>query len=92
MRIVSLSPDAGPVPTSIFPAEPKFSCEGLRFVNPDPFPLKLPVMVPAEKFPDASRFTIVLAVFALVAALAALAPLATFAADCPPTATTVVAP
>jgi hypothetical protein len=52
-----------------------------KFVNAEPLPVKLvAVMVEAEKFPDASRATIVLAVLALVAALAATAPLATLAA------------
>src|SRR5207244_1439393 len=40
-------------------------------------PLRAPVIVPAEKLPEASRLTIVLAVLALVAALASAAPPAT---------------
>jgi hypothetical protein len=48
--------------------------------------------VPALKFPEASLFTIVLAVLASVAALAALAPEAMFAADTSPTVLTTVAP
>src|SRR5262249_32631061 len=51
----------------------------------------LALMVPAEKFPLASRLTSVFGVLALVAALAALAPLATAAAVCPPTLPTTVA-
>ena len=47
---------------------------------------------PAAKLPDASRLTIVLAVFRLVAALANTVAAATFAADCPPTKLTTVAP
>jgi len=46
---------------------------------------------PAENPPDAVRFTIALAVFALVAALASTVAAATFAADCPPTKLTTVA-
>src|ERR1035437_1328386 len=42
-------------------------------------PARFAVTVPAEKFPLASRCTMVFTVFALVAALAALAPLATLA-------------
>ena len=53
-------------------------------------PDKLAVIVPAEKLPEASRFTSALGVFALVAALAALAAPATLAADCPPTLETTV--
>lgn len=56
-------------------------------------PARLAVIVPAVKFPLASRFTMVLAVFAFVAALARFAPAATFAAVTPPTgAATTVAP
>src|SRR4029434_977283 len=49
-------------------------------------------IAPAEKLPDASRFTIALAVFALVAALASTVAAATLAAVCPPTKLTTVAP
>ena len=69
--------------------------------SPDKLPVKLPakvavpfnvaVIVPALKFPDAFRFTIVFAVFALVAAFAAELPDATFAAVWPPTKLTTVA-
>ena len=45
-------------------------------------PVKFAVIVPALKLPEASRFTIVLAVFAEVAALARTEPAATLAADC----------
>src|SRR5579863_3545275 len=55
-------------------------------------PLKLAVIVPAEKLPDASRYTMVLGVLAFVAAFANTAPDATFAAVCPPTVLTTVAP
>jgi hypothetical protein len=48
--------------------------------------------VPALKFPEASLFTILLAVLASVAALAAFAPEATFVADTVPTVLTTVAP
>ena len=58
---------------------------------PVTLPTRLAVMVPAEKLPDASRFTIVLAVLAFVAELAALVPDATLAADWPPTKLTTVA-
>ena len=51
----------------------------------DAVPVRFAVIVPAEKLPEASRFTIVFAVFALVAAFAALEPEATFAAVTPPT-------
>src|SRR5579863_7563997 len=54
-------------------------------------PLKLAVMVPAEKLPDASRFTMALAALRFVAALARTAPAATFEAVCPPTVLTTVA-
>jgi hypothetical protein len=57
----------------------------------DALPLSEPVIVPAVKLPDASRFTIVEAVFRFVAALAEFAPDATLAADTPPTAETTVA-
>jgi len=47
-----------------------------RLVKPAPPPVKLvAVMLPAEKFPLASRATIVPGALVLVAALAALAPL-----------------
>ena len=52
-------------------------------------PLKAAVIVPAVKFPEASLFTIVLAVFKLVAALAAVVAEATFAAVAPPTSGTL---
>src|ERR1051325_11663773 len=73
----------GSVPSETLPA--------LRLVKLAPLPLKLvAVTVPAVKLPEASRLTMVLAVFALVAALAALAPLATAAAaSCPTLATDV---
>ena len=48
-------------------------------------------MVPAEKLPDASRFTIVLTVLRFVAALASTVAAATLAAVCPPTELTTVA-
>lgn len=51
----------------------------------------LAVTVPAVKFPDASRRTIVEAVLLEVAALAKLAPEATLAAVTPPTEETTVA-
>jgi len=54
-------------------------------------PLSAAVIVPAEKLPEASRLTMVLAVLALVAALAAVVAEATFAAVCPPTVDTTVA-
>src|SRR4029434_10474865 len=50
------------------------------------------LIVLAEKLPDASRFTIALAVFALVAALASTVAAAILAAVCPPTKLTTVAP
>src|ERR1039458_8115771 len=55
---------------------------------------KLPPKVtdPAEKLPLPSRLTRLFGVLALVAALAAMVPLATFAAVCPPTEATTVAP
>jgi hypothetical protein len=53
-------------------------------------PLRLPVIVPAAKFPDASRFTIMLAVFVEVALLAACVPVATFVDVWPPTDETTV--
>lgn len=55
------------------------------------FPLKLAVMVPAEKLPEASLRTTVEAELALVAELASETPEATLAADCPPTEETTVA-
>ena len=58
----------------------------------DASPVKLAVIVPAEKLPDASRFTIALAVLAFVAAFASNVAAATLAAVCPPTALTTVAP
>ncbi len=73
----------------------------LRLVTADPLPESVPekvppekvvaVIVPAVKFPDASRLTIVEAPFAFVALFAALAPEATFAAETPPTLFTVAA-
>ena len=90
------------VPVKVTPPCPlvsgtAFNAVNGRFVNAEPSPVNAPfklvaVIVPAEKFPDASRFTMVLTVFALVAALAALTPLATLAAVCPPTVATTVAP
>jgi hypothetical protein len=55
------------------------------FVSPEPSPLTVPwklvaVTIPAERFPEPSRATMVLGVFALVAALAAITPLAILAA------------
>jgi len=47
---------------------------------------------PAAKLPLASRFTIVLAVLRFVAAFARTVAAATFAAVCPPTVLTTVAP
>src|ERR1035441_492914 len=47
---------------------------------------------PAEKLPPPSRLTRVLGRLELVAALAAMTPVATFAAVCPPTEATTVAP
>lgn len=55
------------------------------------FPLKLPVIVPAVKFPEESLFTIVEAVFALVAALAKTVAVLTAEAVEPPTEATTVA-
>src|SRR5271163_564644 len=64
-----------------------------KFVNPPPSPAKeLAVIAPAAKLPDPSRITMVPGVFVLVAEMAALAAPATFAADCPPTLETTVAP
>src|ERR1041385_894274 len=64
----------------------------IRFVRPEPLPLKLPaVITPAEKLPDPSRFTRVPAMLEFVAAFAAFAPAATFATDRPPTIETNVA-
>lgn len=54
-------------------------------------PLRSAVIVPAEKLPEASRLTMVLAVLLFVAALAAPAPLATLAALAPPILLTTVA-
>ena len=54
-------------------------------------PFRTPVMMPAEKFPLASRVTSVLAVFAEAAVLARVAPAAMFAALRPPTVDTTVA-
>jgi len=66
---------------------------------PVTFPVRLPVtlpvsaaaIVPALKFPDPSRLTMVLIVSAFVAALASKDPAAIVAAVCPPTRLTVVA-
>lgn len=58
---------------------------------PVTLPIKAAVIVPAEKLPEASRLTIVLAVLALVAALAATVAVATLAAVWPPTVLTTVA-
>lgn len=55
------------------------------------FPIKFAVMVPAEKFPDASLFTIVETVLEGVAAFAEFAPDATEDAPTPPTEDTTVA-
>jgi hypothetical protein len=69
-----------------------------RLVTADPLPEKVPpekvvaVIVPAEKFPDASRFTIVEATFKLVALLAVVAPEATLVAVIPPTLLITAAP
>ena len=66
------SPETAVAPISTLPLAPKFNCAAERFVRADPLPLKFAVIVPAEKFPDASRLTIVFAVLALVAEFAAL--------------------
>ena len=50
--------------------------EVLPLMSPVTLPVRLEVMVPAEKFPDPSRLTIVLTVFALVAASVAAADVA----------------
>lgn len=55
-------------------------------------PFRVPVMIPAEKFPLASRATSVLAVFAAVELLARVAPAAIFAALMPLTVEITVAP
>jgi len=54
-------------------------------------PIKLAVIVPAVKLPEASRCTIVFGVLVLVAALAAVVADETLAAVCPPTVDTTVA-
>jgi hypothetical protein len=73
---------------TVVPVVPSFVyCAAMALVPIWRFPLS--VTVPALKFPEASRFTIVLAVFALVAAFAAFAPPATFAVVTPPTVATV---
>jgi hypothetical protein len=51
----------------------------------------VPVIVPAEKLPEESRFTIVLAVLLFVALFAAVVAVATLAAVWPPTLLTAVA-
>jgi hypothetical protein len=58
--------------------------------SPVAVPVKLAVIVPAEKFPEESRFTIVEAVFKLVAAFAASSAECTLAALLPPTEATTV--
>ncbi len=73
----------------------------LRLVTADPLPEKVPekvppenvvaVIVPAVKFPDASRLTIVEATLRFVALFAALAPETTWEAETPPTLFTVAA-
>jgi len=79
-------------------AVPAGSCKAPVMVSPifatfpDAVPVKAPVIVPAEKLPEASRLTIVLGVLALVAALAAVVAEATLAAVCPPTVDTTVTP
>jgi len=55
-------------------------------------PSKLAVIMFAIKLPDASRLTIASLVFALVASFASMVAAATFAAVCPPTSLTTVAP
>ena len=54
-------------------------------------PVRFAVTVPAEKFPDTSRLTMVLAVLLFVAAFAASSAECTFAAVEPPTELTVAA-
>jgi hypothetical protein len=56
---------------------------------PDTFPTRDAVTIPAAKFPDPSRFTIVEGVFTDVAALAANSAECIFAAELPPTEFTV---
>src|SRR5262249_5533251 len=53
---------------------------------------KFAVIVPALKLPEPSLFTIAFGVLVAVAAFAAVVAKATFAADCPPTKDTTVAP
>jgi hypothetical protein len=56
---------------------------------PVTFPVRLAVMVPAEKLPEASRLTMVEAVLALVAAVVSLTEVAILAAVLDPTVATV---
>jgi len=54
------------------------------------FPFRVPVIVPAEKFPDTSLLTIVEAVLTEVELFARFAPVATLEAETPPTVETTV--
>ena len=67
------------------PPAVKTLSDALPVTLPVTFPVRFAVIVPAEKLPEASRFTIVLAVLAFVAAFAAVVAVATLAAVCPPT-------
>jgi hypothetical protein len=62
------------VPVNVPPVNGR-SCEAWPVTLPVTFPIKLAVIVPAEKLPDESRATIALAVFALVAVVAEFATL-----------------
>ena len=60
--------------------------------DPDAFPVRFAVIVPAEKLPEASLLTIVEAVFAFVAAVVSFTLVATAEAVLVPTLLTTVAP
>ena len=62
------------VPVKVPPVNAR-SCDACPVTFPVTFPIKLAVIVPAEKLPDASRATIALAVLALVAVVAEFATL-----------------
>ena len=82
--------DAATVPMGSCP--PLTMLDAATDVRLAPLPLnRVAVIVPAVKFPEASRFTSVETVLALVPAFAVTAPAATTAAVCPFTSETAVA-
>jgi len=91
VKLVAVAADVAEVADVAVVALPKRLPVTFPTTFPVTFPVSAAVIVPALKFPDASRFTMAFTVSAFVAALARTAPAAIVAAVCPPTRLTVVA-